>query len=68
MFTNIQAKVGLIFHSAEEKRVFSIDFLITSDFIKKLEFSLTHGIRGKSEAGFHLILIFEDSVFISIEL
>jgi hypothetical protein len=57
--TKIQAKVGLIFHSALENRVFSIDFLIIFDFSSKELLSFTFGIRGKSQALFHFILTFQ---------
>jgi hypothetical protein len=40
IFTNNHARVGLIFHSADEKRVFSIDFLTTLHFKNRLVSSL----------------------------
>jgi hypothetical protein len=55
-----------MFHSAEEKRVFSIDFFMMFDFNSKELFSFTVGIKGKSQALFHLIFTFPLSVFISI--
>jgi hypothetical protein len=59
MFTYKPAKVGLIFHSAEENKVLSIDFLIILPDIFKLTSSLIFGIRGNSEASSHLIFIFQ---------
>jgi hypothetical protein len=50
IFTYNQAKVGLIFHSALEKSVLSIDFVITSAGIFKLTSSLIVGIIGNSSA------------------
>jgi len=55
ILTKIQAKVGLIFPSAEEKRVFSIAFFTTLHFKTKLVSSLTQGITGKSLESTHLI-------------
>jgi len=53
------ANVGLIFHSAEENNVLSIDFLIILPEIFKLTSSLIVGIRGNSEASNHFIFIFQ---------
>jgi len=64
IFIKIQAKVGLIFHSAEEKRVFSIDFFIILHFKVKLVSSFIFGINGNSEELNHLIFIFQLSVLI----
>jgi hypothetical protein len=62
----IQARVGLIFHSAAEKRVFSIAFLRTFAFNTIEVSSLIVGIRGNSSASIHFILIFPETVFTSI--
>jgi hypothetical protein len=62
MLIAIPAKVGLMFHSADEKRVFSTPFLNTDHFIFKLVSSFIFGIKGKSEASIHLIFKFEVSV------
>jgi hypothetical protein len=59
ILTRIQAKVGLIFHSADEKRVLSIDFLTIFHFNFKLISSLIHGITGNSEASIHFIFVFQ---------
>jgi len=66
MLTYNQARVGLIFHSAEENKVLSIEFLITFQEIFKLISSLIFGIRGNSEASIHLIFIFQLEVPILI--
>jgi hypothetical protein len=68
IFIYNQAKVGLIFHSAEEKRVLSLDLLIIFPEIFKLISSLILGIRGNSQASIHLILIFQLEVLILILL
>jgi len=57
MFTKIQASVGLIFHSAEEKRVFEIAVFITFHCNFKLVSDLIVGIKGNSEASSPFILI-----------
>jgi hypothetical protein len=66
ILTKIQAKVGLIFHSAEEKRVFSIAFFITFHFKNKLFSSFILGIKGKSQASTHFIFTSQLSDFNSI--
>jgi hypothetical protein len=53
-----------MFHSAEEKRVLSIDLLIILPEIFKLTSSLMFGIRGNSEASIHLIFNFQLEVLI----
>jgi hypothetical protein len=69
IFTCNQAKVGLIFHSAEEKRVLSIDFFIIFPEIFKLISSLIFGIKGNSEDSIHFIFNFQLEVDIfNIEL
>jgi hypothetical protein len=66
IFTEIPARVGLIFHSAEENRVFSIDFLTTLPERLKLTSSLIAGIKGNSFASNHFIFNFQlaDSILI----
>jgi len=64
IFIYIPANVGLIFHSADEKRVLSIEFLIILPEIFKLTSSLILGISGNSEASNHLIFIFQLEVAI----
>jgi hypothetical protein len=66
ILTKIQAKVGLIFPSAEEKRVFSIAFFNILHFKIRLFSSLTPGITGKSPALTHFIFISPLSDFNSI--
>jgi hypothetical protein len=59
---NIHAKVGLIFHSATEKRVFSMaDFKILDDILKTYS-CLNAGIKGNFDASIHLTLISEEDV------
>jgi len=58
IFTYNQARVGLIFHSALEKRVLSIAFLIIFQETLKLTSSLTEGIRGNSSLFIHFIFNF----------
>jgi len=66
ILTRIQARVGLMFHSADENKVFSIDFLITLHSKVKDKSSLIFGIKGKSEAIVPLIFIFHSGVLICI--
>jgi len=77
IFTYNQARVGLIFHSALEKRVLSMAFLIIFQEILKLTSSLIEGIRGNSLLSIHFIFsfplqvdifilsLFNNSIFIS---
>ena len=64
ILTASPARVGLIFPSAEEKRVLSIDFFTISHFSVRLVSSLMLGIRGNSLASSHLIFRFELTVVI----
>jgi hypothetical protein len=57
-FTRIPARVGRIFPSAVEKRVFSIDCRTTFPESVRLMSSLILGMSGKSDAWIHLIFIF----------
>jgi hypothetical protein len=59
MFTYSQARVGLIFHSALENKVLSIDLFIIFQEISRLTSSLIEGIRGNSEASIHFIFNFQ---------
>jgi hypothetical protein len=61
------AKVGLIFHSADENNVLSTPFLNISQTIFKLVSSLMLGIKGKSSLTIHFIFKFELSV-VSLKL
>jgi hypothetical protein len=64
IFTASHARVGLMFHSAAENKVLSIDFLITDHFILRLTSSLIFGIKGNSLASIHFIFKFELDVVI----
>jgi len=66
MFTYNPARVGLIFHSADENRVLSIDFFTTFPEIFKLTSSLILGIKGNSDASIHFIFNFQLDVEILI--
>jgi hypothetical protein len=66
ILTASQARVGLIFHSADEKRVLSIDFFTISHLRVRLVSSFMVGIRGNSLASNHLIFKFELTVVIFI--
>jgi hypothetical protein len=66
IFTASHARVGLIFHSAAEKSVLSIDLFKTSHLILKLTSSFILGIKGNSSASIHLIFKFELEVVIFI--
>jgi hypothetical protein len=59
ILTASHARVGLIFPSADEKRVLSIDFFTISHFRERLVSSLILGMRGNSLASSHLIFKFE---------
>jgi len=48
MFTKSPASVGLMFHSALEKSVFSIDLLTTSPLSERESSSFIDGITGNS--------------------
>jgi len=56
IFTRIQAKVGLIFHSAAEKRDFHIAFIKIFESICNETSSLIVGIKGNSSDSIHFIL------------
>jgi hypothetical protein len=66
ILNKIQARVGLIFHSAAEKSVFSIAFFNTLAFRVIEVSSLIVGIRGNSSASIHLIFMCPEIVFTSI--
>gem|GEM_PF-857813 len=59
IFTYKPARVGLIFHSADENRVLSIEFFIIFHDRFRLISSLIFGIRGNSEASIHFIFNFQ---------
>jgi hypothetical protein len=56
IFTNIHARVGLIFHSAAENKVLRIDSVNIFHFIFNDTSSFIVGIKGNSSLGIHLIL------------
>jgi hypothetical protein len=66
IFTSIQAKVGLIFHSAAENKVLRVDSIKIFHFIFNDTSSFIVGIKGNSSLAIHLILILELSDFTSI--
>jgi hypothetical protein len=59
ILTSIQANVGLIFHSAAEKRVLRVDSIKTSHLTFSDTSSLIVGIKGNSSASIHFIFIFQ---------